>query len=60
MVADRSYVITGGAGFIGSHFTEYLLERGHSVTAIDAYPLVGSRTSRTCWRARTINWRGLM
>lgn len=29
------YVISGGAGFIGSHLCEYLLDRGHSVLAID-------------------------
>jgi len=28
-------LITGGAGFIGSHLAESLLEQGHSVTAVD-------------------------
>ena len=28
-------LITGGAGFIGSHLTELLLSEGHSVTIID-------------------------
>ncbi len=28
-------LITGGAGFIGSHLTEYLLERGDQVTIVD-------------------------
>ena len=29
------YLITGGAGFIGSHLTERLLREGHSATVID-------------------------
>src|SRR5690606_26811629 len=28
-------LITGGAGFIGSHLTDLLLEKGHSVCIID-------------------------
>ena len=29
------YVVTGGAGFIGSHITEYLVNHGHDVTVVD-------------------------
>src|SRR3954454_9817210 len=29
------YLITGGAGFIGSHLADELLERGHSVHVLD-------------------------
>ncbi|MCQ8893243.1 MAG: NAD-dependent epimerase/dehydratase family protein [Methanolinea sp.] len=30
-----NYVVTGGAGFIGSHITEYLVGHGHDVTVVD-------------------------
>src|SRR4051812_13162779 len=30
-------VITGGAGFIGSHLCEFFLKQGHSVVAIDNF-----------------------
>ena len=32
---SRRYLITGGAGFIGSHLTDELLARGSEVTAVD-------------------------
>ncbi len=32
----KKYVITGGAGFIGSHIAEYLVTQGHQVTILDS------------------------
>ena len=29
------YVVTGGAGFIGSHITKALVKDGHNITVID-------------------------
>ena len=31
------YVVTGAAGFIGSHLTESLLADGHDVVGLDSF-----------------------
>ena len=31
----KRFVITGGAGFIGSHLADWLIEDGHEVLVID-------------------------
>ena len=33
----RRYLVTGGAGFIGSHLCERLLDQGHEVLCVDNY-----------------------
>lgn len=35
MQEQKSYLITGGAGFLGINLVRYLLERGHRVTTLD-------------------------
>ena len=50
-------MVTGGAGFIGSHITERLLDQGHEVLVVDNYysstrrnltHLLDHPTSRSC------------
>lgn len=45
------YLITGGAGFIGSHLTAYCLKNKHAVTVIDNLS-TGKRNNLTPWLGR--------
>ena len=36
--AKQTYLITGGAGFLGINLVRYLLERGHAVVSLDLEP----------------------
>jgi nucleoside-diphosphate-sugar epimerase len=36
-VTQKRYLVTGGAGFIGSHVTEHMLGLGHAVTVLDNF-----------------------
>ncbi len=47
------FLVTGGAGFIGSHLCEALLERGHSIIALDNFddyydPAIKEKNVRNC------------
>lgn len=40
----RRFVVTGGAGFVGSHLVDRLMLLGHEVTVLDNF-FTGSRTT---------------
>ncbi len=42
-------LVTGGAGFIGSHLVEHLLPQGHDVICLDNY-FTGSKANLQPWR----------
>jgi dTDP-glucose 4,6-dehydratase len=44
--ASRRFLITGGAGFIGSHLCEYFLAQGHSVICLDNFLTGNQRNIR--------------
>jgi len=51
-MADRQAIVTGGAGFIGSHVVDSLLGDGYGVTVID--DLSSGRASRVADAARLV------
>lgn len=43
-MAPLTFVVTGGAGFVGSHLVDRLMLLGHEVTVLDNF-FTGSRTT---------------
>ncbi len=37
-MTSQTYLVTGGAGFLGINMVRYLLDRGHSVVSLDIAP----------------------
>lgn len=48
----KEYVITGGAGFIGSNLADYYLSRGHRVVLVDNFSRYGSAANAE-WLTRS-------
>ncbi len=42
------FIVTGGAGFIGSHLTEQLLTEGHTVIVVDNLNTGNRRSHCNC------------
>ena len=49
----KKILVTGGAGFIGSHLCERLLADGHEVVAVDNFVTGNRRTWNTCCTTRS-------
>ena len=47
MTATR-ILVTGGAGFVGSHVVDLLVEAGHEVVVLDSLVAHGDRPPRGC------------
>ena len=45
--AKKNIIVTGGAGFIGSHMVDYLLELGHNVVILDKFTYAGKHENLT-------------
>ena len=49
MGAIKRILVTGGAGFLGSHLCERLVDHGHDVICLDTSSPARRLTSGTCW-----------
>lgn len=55
MAKQKKALVAGGAGFVGSHLCEYLLDRGYQVAAMDNL-VTGQRKNIEHLLKRGLNW----
>jgi len=53
---SRHYLITGGAGFIGSHLAEFLCRRGHQITVLDDLSCGSFANLTSLWRHQSFRF----
>ena len=52
-------LVTGGAGFIGSHTADRLLREGHEAVVVDNLSRNGSRANLEWLKRQGLTWRTL-
>ncbi len=56
----KRILVTGGAGFLGSHLIDRLIEQGHEIICVDNLFTGRSATSSTCTPTRASSSCGTM